>query len=241
MSTPSGVVIVPMLSLLWHPRWRGPPADQPSLRRVPGSARPATTRLPASGNGELLAGCNARRARCGQYRLACPQMPGLRHGSEAESMRRRRRPAGAASQEIVIGLPGHEVYRFSRDFTNVPRFLGDVVAVRQLTGVRYRWVVAGPRGIRIPMTIVVTEERTDRLLRYRSAGPPLLRGRWELSFAEGRGVRGTRVRERLSVPLGPVGRAVLRWAGKFPEQEVAANLASLKRLLEAGQQKVAPR
>jgi uncharacterized membrane protein len=142
------------------------------------------------------------------------------------------RLGGTVSGEVVIHRRPHDVYRFYRDFTNLPRFLGDVVAVRQLTGTTYRWVVAGPFGARIPLTVTITEQRVDRLIRYRTGGP-LPYGRWELSFTPESDAGGTRVREQLAIPLRAIGRAALALLGKFPDREVAANLTKLKQLLEA--------
>jgi uncharacterized membrane protein len=50
--------------------------------------------------------------------------------------------------EAVIRRPVHVVYDFYRDFANLPRVLGDVVAVEQVAGMTYRWTVAGPLGTR---------------------------------------------------------------------------------------------
>jgi uncharacterized membrane protein len=134
--------------------------------------------------------------------------------------------------EVVIRRPVHDVYSFYRNFTNLPRVLGDVVAVEQVAGMTYRWIVAGPLGTRVPMTVTVTDQRVDQLIRYQTGGPRPLRGRWELTFAVDTGSGGTRVREQLVVPLGAIGRAVLALIGKFPDREVAANLTRLKQLLE---------
>jgi uncharacterized membrane protein len=143
------------------------------------------------------------------------------------------RPAEKVTGEVLINRPVEDVYRFYRDFTNLPRFLGDVVAVEQLSDTTYRWLVSGPFGARLPMTITVTEERLNRLLRYQSRGPAPLRGRWELEFLAEADGRRTRVQERLVTPLGPLGRSVLALIGKFPDQEVADNLGRLKQVLEA--------
>jgi uncharacterized membrane protein len=143
-----------------------------------------------------------------------------------------RRLAGTVTGEVVIRRPVHVVYGFYRNFTNLPRVLGDVVAVEQVAGMTYRWIVAGPLGTRVPMTVTVTDQRVDQLIRYQTGGPRPLRGRWELTFAVDTGSGGTRVREQLVVPLGAIGRAVLALIGKFPDREVAANLTRLKQLLE---------
>ena len=128
-----------------------------------------------------------------------------------------RRLAGPVTGEVVISRPVQVVYGFYRDFTNLPRVLGDVVAVEQMAGMTNRWTI--------------TEQRVNQLIRYQTGGPTPLRGRWELTFAVDTGSGGTRVREQLVVPMGAIGRAVLALIGKFPDREVAANLARLKQLL----------
>jgi uncharacterized membrane protein len=143
------------------------------------------------------------------------------------------RLSGTVTADVVIRRPVHVVYSFYRNFTNLPRFLGDVVAVEQVTDTTYRWVVAGPLDIRLPVTVTITEQRVNQLIRYQTWGPTPLRGRWELAFAVDTDSGGTRVREQLVVTLGAVGRAMLAVIGKFPGGEVAANLTRLKQLLEA--------
>jgi uncharacterized membrane protein len=144
------------------------------------------------------------------------------------------RLAGTVTGNVVIHRPVHVVYGFYRNFANMPRFLGDVVAVQQVADTTYRWIVAGPLGTRVPATVTITEQRDSQLIRYQTGGPALLRGRWELAFAVDTDAGGTRVREQLVVPLGAIGRAMLAVIGKFPDREVAANLARLKQLLETG-------
>jgi uncharacterized membrane protein len=89
-----------------------------------------------------------------------------------------------------------------------------------------------PFGARVPVTVTVTEQQVNQLIRYQTCGPTPLRSRWELAFAVDTGAGGTRVREQLVVPLGAIGRAVLAVIGKFPDRDVAANLTRLKQLLE---------
>jgi uncharacterized membrane protein len=144
------------------------------------------------------------------------------------------RLGGTVTGEVVIRRPVRAVFGFYRDLTNLPRFLGDVVAVEAVGETTYRWTVAGPFGTRVPMTVCITEQRDDELIRYQTCGPAPLRGRWELAFAADTGTGGTRVRERLVVPLGAVGLGLLAVIGKFPGREVTADLARLQRLLEAG-------
>jgi uncharacterized membrane protein len=133
----------------------------------------------------------------------------------------------------VIARPVRDVYAFYRDFANLPRFLGDIIAVEHLGDGSYRWVVVGPLGARVTVTVTVTEERVNELIRFQTRGPAPLRAQWRLDFADDDG-RTTRVREQLTMPLGAIGRSMLALIGKFPDREIRDNLNRLKQLLESG-------
>ncbi|WP_433293499.1 SRPBCC family protein [Pseudonocardia sp. CA-142604] len=135
---------------------------------------------------------------------------------------------------VMIGKPREEVFGFYRDFRNLPRFLGDVMAVEQVDPTDSRWTIQGPLGVRLAWTVRVTEERTNELIRYETVGLPLLTTRWEIYFAPGSQAGETEVREVMKAPLGGPGRAMLAVIGKFPDKEVAANLNRLKQLMETG-------
>ena len=135
---------------------------------------------------------------------------------------------------VTIQRPVEEVFRFYRDFKNLPRFLGDVMDIEQISPATSRWAIQGPLGIQAHWTMQVTEERTNELIRYETATSPLLRTSWEIHFAPGSEAGETEVREVMKVPLGRLGRAALALLGKFPAEEVAANLHRLKQVMETG-------
>jgi uncharacterized membrane protein len=135
---------------------------------------------------------------------------------------------------VTIQRAVGEVFRFYRDFKNLPSFLGDVMAIDQIDPVTSRWTIQGPLGIRANWTIRVTEERMNELIRYETVGPPGLRTYWEIYFAPGSQPGATEVREVMKAPLGRWGRAALALIGKFPAEEVSANLHRLKEVMETG-------
>lgn len=135
---------------------------------------------------------------------------------------------------VVIGRSREEVFAFYRDFSNLPRFLGDVMKVDRIGRGASRWTIQGPLGVRIGWTVRVTEERANELIRYETVSLPLLKTRWDIFFTTAPGESGTVVREVMTAPLGGVGRAALGLIGKYPDKEVAANLNRLKQLLETG-------
>jgi len=151
---------------------------------------------------------------------------------QASSLLRRNENTIEAS--VTIRRAVEDVFSFYRDFTNLPSFLGDVMAIEEIGPATSRWTIQGPLGIRATWTIKVTEERTNELIRYETVTPPGLRTYWEIHFAPGSESGQTEVRELMTAPLGRLGRAVLALMGKFPTEEVAANLHRLKQVMETG-------
>jgi uncharacterized membrane protein len=139
-----------------------------------------------------------------------------------------------AEARVKITRPLSDVFAFYADFRNLPRFLGDVMAVELKGGGSSRWTIQGPFGIQKQWTIRVTEERVNELIRYETSSLPVLRARWDVYFSSSEGGGQTEVHEVLTAPLGQLGRAALAMIGKYPAQEVAANLHRFKELLESG-------
>jgi uncharacterized membrane protein len=134
---------------------------------------------------------------------------------------------------VTIRSPLEKVFGFYRDFSNLPTFLGDVMAIEQTGPATSRWTIQGLLGIRTHWNVRVTEERANELIRYETVSAPDLRTCWEISFAMPREGE-TEVREVMKPPLGRLGRAALALIGKFPAEELASNLRRLKQMMETG-------
>ncbi|HEX8289110.1 MAG TPA: SRPBCC family protein [Pyrinomonadaceae bacterium] len=135
---------------------------------------------------------------------------------------------------VTIRRAVEDVFRFYRDFKNLPSFLGDVMAVEETGPATSRWIIQGPLGIRVNWTIKVTEECVNELIRYETVTLPALRTCWEIYFGPGTGTGEAEVREVMKTPLGRLGRVALALIGKFPAEEVASNLHRLKQVMETG-------
>jgi hypothetical protein len=95
-------------------------------------------------------------------------------------------------------------------------------------GARYRQVIRGPRGRRIPADIEITELQPDRLIGFRTlAGPVRPEGRYELTPSGA----STSVKFSLRAELSGPQRLLSRPVGKAMQSEVGA-LANLRRVLE---------
>jgi uncharacterized membrane protein len=135
---------------------------------------------------------------------------------------------------VTIHRPIDAVFSFYRDLTNLPRFLGDVVAVEQIDRATYRWTIQGPLGIRTRQTVRLTDVHANALIRYETIAAPGLRTYWTIQFVPASDGGDTIVREMMEMPLGRFGRFLLASIGKFPAGEVAANLRRLKEIMETG-------
>jgi uncharacterized membrane protein len=140
----------------------------------------------------------------------------------------------AAEATVTIQRPVVDVFSFYRDFENLPRFLGDVMAIEGIGPATYRWTIVGPLGIRLRSSIKLTEERTNELIRYETTAVPGMRTHWSVHFTAGPGRDRTEVHEVLKTPFGRLGRTALTLIGKPPAEEMAANLRRLKQLMETG-------
>jgi uncharacterized membrane protein len=135
---------------------------------------------------------------------------------------------------VMILCPVSEVFGFYRDFKNLPSFLGDVMAIEPTGPATSRWTIEGPFGIRAHWTIEVTEVRENELIRYETVTSPTTRTYWEIYFAPGPEAGETQVREVMKAPGGRLVRDALALIGKYPAQEVSANLHRFKQFMERG-------
>jgi uncharacterized membrane protein len=135
---------------------------------------------------------------------------------------------------VTIKRPVDDVFSFYQHFSNLPSFLGDVMAIEPTGPTTSRWTIEGPFGIRVHWTIKVTEERVNELIRYETVTSTGTRTYWEIYFMPGSNAGETDVHEVMKAPLGQLGPAALALIGKFPAAEVPANLRRFKQLMETG-------
>jgi uncharacterized membrane protein len=140
----------------------------------------------------------------------------------------------AVEAAVTIRCPVEEVFQFYRDFQNLPRFLGDVIAIKHTGPATSRWTVQGPLGVRVKWTARVTGERTNEFISYETVPLPGLKTTWRVFFSPVPGAGTTDVREVMNTPLGRLGQAGLALIGKPPSGEVPANLRRLKEVMETG-------
>jgi hypothetical protein len=71
-------------------------------------------------------------------------------------------PGTHVHRSVTVEAPLEEVYRFWRDFANLPRFMPHLESVRDLGGGRARWTARGPGGSPVEWAAELTGARAGR-------------------------------------------------------------------------------
>jgi uncharacterized membrane protein len=157
----------------------------------------------------------------------------------ARKLSQRGGPSGAihVRHSVTINRPAEELYRFWRDFENLPRFMKHLESVRTVGERRSHWVARAPAGTTIEWDAEIAEDRPNQLIAWRSLeGSPVEHSGW-VEFEPATGERGTVVRVdfRYRPPAGQLGALVARLFGEEPRQQVREDLRRFKQVVETGE------
>jgi uncharacterized membrane protein len=108
----------------------------------------------------------------------------------------------------------------------------------QVTGERTsHWRTRAPAGTTVEWDAIVTDDRPNQLIAWRSTEHADVDNAGAVHFAPAPGGRGTEVRVemRYNPPGGAIGAIVAKLFGEAPEQQVYDDLRALKQILETGE------
>src|SRR5207248_82918 len=148
-------------------------------------------------------------------------------------------PAGSGckvEKTITINKPASELYGYWRNLENLPRFMRHLESVTA-DGNRSHWVAKAPLGTSVSWDAEIITERPNELIGWRSLPGSTVDTAGSVHFGQAPGGRGTEVHVTLKYdpPAGKVGATVANWLGEAPEQEIAEDLSTFKRMMEAGE------
>jgi uncharacterized membrane protein len=154
---------------------------------------------------------------------------------------RRLEPDIARSVEVTktmtIGLPLEDVYRFWRDFQNLPRFMAHLESVVVEGERRSRWTAKGPGGKTFSWEAEITEDRPNELISWQSMRGADVPNTGTVRFLPAPGGRGTELRVDLKYdpPAGLFGASVAKLFGKEPAEQIEGDLRRFKQVMETGE------
>ncbi len=137
-------------------------------------------------------------------------------------------------ESITIDKPVDQVYRFWRNFENLPKFMThlDSVATRE-AGVSH-WVARGPAGMKVEWDARVINEIDNKLIGWQSLDGSMVSTAGSVNFREtGQGTE-VRVRLQYNPPAGKLGAAVAWLFGEEPNVQISEDLHRFKQLMESG-------
>jgi uncharacterized membrane protein len=199
----------------------------------------------------LVAGMRRRRMRSlffplGTSLLAravtghCPLNRAL--GRNSAVGERRGGPSGAVGrgqgirveQSVTIGRPREELYRFWRDFENLPRFMDHLESVRVLDARRSHWITKGPAGTRVEWDAEIHQEIPNEMIAWQSLPEADVDHAGSVHFSPApNGGTEVRVILRYAPPAGKVGAVLAGLFGGDPARQVTDDLRRFKQVMDA--------
>ena len=140
-------------------------------------------------------------------------------------------------KSVTVNAPPEELYRFWRNFENLPRFLSHLQSVKVIDDKRSHWVTKGPIGTDAEWDAEIINEIPNALIGWRSVDGSNVRNAGSVHFTRSTGNRGTEMRVvlRYDPPAGAIGDAIAKMFGTDAALEVQEDLRIFKQLIEAGQ------
>jgi uncharacterized membrane protein len=140
-------------------------------------------------------------------------------------------------KSITVNRPPDEVYAFWRNFENLPRFMCHLESVESLGEGRSRWRAKAPAGATVEWEAVVTDDRPNELIAWRSVEGADVWNTGAVRFRPAPGGRGTEVHVniRYDPPGGVVTSALAKLFREEPGQQVRDDLRTFKQVMETGE------
>jgi uncharacterized membrane protein len=146
-------------------------------------------------------------------------------------------PEGPAHVKVAITVrrSREDVFRFWRDFSNLPSFMAHLESVHPNGDGRTHWTAKAPAGRTVEWDAQIVEERPGELISWRSIGGDVDNA-GTVRFTDAPGNRGTEIHLdlRYDPPGGKLGTAVAKLLGEEPRQQVADDLRRFKQVTETG-------
>jgi uncharacterized membrane protein len=155
--------------------------------------------------------------------------------------RRRREPSGHVrlDEAMLINKPAEELYRFWRNFENLPRFMTHLESVGVLDDRRSHWVAKAPRlaGGSVEWDAEITADEPNRRIAWRSLPGSQVETSGEVRFEKALGDRGTEVHVSMSYapPAGRLGHMLASVVGDNPRRMIREDLHNFQHLMEIGE------
>ncbi len=138
---------------------------------------------------------------------------------------------------VTINRSAADIYRYWRDFENLPDVMTHLQSVEHLDEGRSKWTTRAPLGRTVSWEAELVEDIADERITWRSVEGSMVTTSGEVRLVPAPRDRGTELHVLLTyhAPVGPVGSALLKLFGDDPVQQVKDDLRRFKQVMETGQ------
>lgn len=149
--------------------------------------------------------------------------------------------SGSTAKKVVksctINKSPGELFRFWRQFENLPRFARHLASVTQTSGKESHWVARSPAGGTVEWDSVIIVEHENSVIAWETRQGSEIPNAGSAHFEPAPPGQGTKVTVQIEYvpPLGKLGSAIAKLYGEEPELQVEDDLNRFKALMETGE------
>jgi len=133
---------------------------------------------------------------------------------------------------IVVKKPAAEVYKFWRDFENLPKVMTHLIDVDTTTDGESRWTAKGPLGLQVQWHAKITADEPGRLIAWKSLSGSDVDTAGSVHFTSVSGGTEVRVELKYDPPAGKLGTAVAKLFGENPQRQLDEDLERFREVME---------
>jgi len=140
-------------------------------------------------------------------------------------------------EQVTINRSREDLYRFWRNFENLPRVMRHLDSVKVINPTRSHWVAKAPAGLNVAWDAEIINDVENERIGWRSTEGADVPNAGSVRFDPAPGGHGTVVQVNLKYdpPMGPLGTGVAKLFDSEPSQTVAEDLRRFKNMMEMGE------
>lgn len=141
------------------------------------------------------------------------------------------------TRTVTIGRSREDLFRFWRNFENLPQIMSHLKLVQVITEKRSHWVAKGPAGHDVEWDAEIVNEHPNEMIAWQSCSGADVVNAGSVRFSPATGGRGTvvKVEVKYEPPAGVLGATVAKLFAQSPEKQIAVDLLRFKQLMETGE------
>lgn len=156
---------------------------------------------------------------------------------------RREHPTSRKDRQVkltattTVGKEPHAVYAYWRHLEQLPDFMAHLDDVTALDSNRSHWRVSAPFGRTVEWDAKIVDDVPGEQLSWRSTKDAEVSNEGTVRFVRAPRDQGTEIHVMLTydVPGGKLAKALTRWAGEEPHQQLDDDLRRFKQVMETGE------